>query len=228
MRPTGGGLATGGPGAPPGRRHGAAAGDDPSLHRRCQRVFGGLSVGVRPPDASGPRPRPRRASSTRASRRRPRGGPSPGCPSELVTLTSVRRPPITSIPTKKRPSRAQPRRERSTIRRSSASSRSFAARPPTWRFARVSLSEGTRSSAPSGSPSSEQDALVALAHLGEVALRHRRPRAEARRLLEDREQVPVARAHVEDALAAAPVERLHDHLAAELRRGIAQLGDARA
>ena len=60
----------------------------------------------------------------------------------------------------------------------------------------------------------QQDALVAATHLGQIALRHREARAEARRLLEHREQVPVVAPHVEDALAAAPTEGLHDHLAA--------------
>ena len=123
------------------------------------------------------------------------------------------------MPTKKRPSRASRGAQRSTIRRSRVVERGPRGAPADVEVgARLALGGHAQQRAERLAVE-EQDALVALRTVGQVALRHRPARAEARRLLEDREQVPVVVAHVEDALAAAPVERLHDHLAAELRRG---------
>ena len=48
---------------------------------------------------------------------------------------------------------------------------------------------------------------------------------KTRRLLEDREEVPVVVPDVEDPLPPAPVEGLHDHLAPALGQEIDQLGD---
>ena len=73
-----------------------------------------------------------------------------------------------------------------------ASSRvAFTARPPTWRLARISPSAGTRSRAPRGSPSTRRMRLSPSRTAGQVALGHGPAGAEARRLLEDREQVPI-------------------------------------
>src|SRR5581483_7342222 len=62
----------------------------------------------------------------------------------------------------------------------------------------------------------QDDALVAGPHLGQVALRHHAPAPVVGRELEDRVQVAIALVDVEDAGAAAAVERLDDHLAAEV------------
>jgi len=53
-------------------------------------------------------------------------------------------------------------------------------------------------------------------HFRQVALRHHPAGLESGRLLQDRVQIPVVAAQQEDALAALAVERLHDHLAAQL------------
>ena len=74
-------------------------------------------------------------------------------------------------------------------------------------------------------PVEQQDALVAAADLRQVALRHGPALSETRRLLEDREQVPVVVPDVEDPLAPAPVEGLDDHLAPALGQEVDQLGD---
>ena len=68
----------------------------------------------------------------------------------------------------------------------------------------------------------QQDALVALAHLGQVALGHRPAAAEVGRLLQDRSGVGIALADVEDAEAARGVQRLDHHLAALLGQERAQ------
>ena len=56
--------------------------------------------------------------------------------------------------------------------------------------------------------------LVALARLGEIALRHDQPRFELRHRLENRAEVAILRRRQKHALAAVSVERLDDHLAA--------------
>src|SRR5262249_55239413 len=61
----------------------------------------------------------------------------------------------------------------------------------------------------------DDQALVAVTHGGEVALRHHEARAFDRRHLEERVQVAVGAVDVQDAGAPAAVERLDDHLAAE-------------
>ena len=153
--------------------------DDPSLLRRCQRIFEGLSDGV----ATGaPTRGPRRASRTRASSGCRRGAFISWIPVGLVTLTSVSRPPITSMPTKKSPSRRSRGARRSTIRRSSASRPvAHGAAADVEVGAQLSRSAGTRSSAPSGSPSRSRMRLSPRRDLRQVALRHRPARPEARR-----------------------------------------------
>ncbi len=72
----------------------------------------------------------------------------------------------------------------------------------------------------------QDDPLVALADLRQVALRHRPAAPEAGGLLQQRVEVPVVVADVEDALAALAVEGLHDHLAAELVEEVEEVGQA--
>ena len=66
-----------------------------------------------------------------------------------------------------------------------------------------------------GLPVEQQDALVSPAHVGQVTLDHDAARPEGRRLLEDREEIAIVLARVEDALPAPSVEGLHDHLTTE-------------
>ena len=63
----------------------------------------------------------------------------------------------------------------------------------------------------------EQDSLVALPALGQVALRHHPAVPVVGRDLEDRVGVAVAAAGVEHRRAAVAVQRLYHHLAALLR-----------
>ena len=58
--------------------------------------------------------------------------------------------------------------------------------------------------------------LVALASLGEIALRHDEPRFELRHRLENRAEVAILRGRQEHALATVSVQRLDDHLASLL------------
>ena len=60
----------------------------------------------------------------------------------------------------------------------------------------------------------DDEALVAVANLRDVALAHNRPALEARDRLQNRVEVAVAGVRVKDPFAAMAVERLDDHLAA--------------
>ena len=73
------------------------------------------------------------------------------------------------------------------IARSASSREARSGRPPTWRFDRTSSLRGDAQHRADGLAVDEQDALVAPADVGEVALGHGPARPEGGRLLEDRD-----------------------------------------
>ena len=75
---------------------------------------------------------------------------------------------------------------------------------------RASPSAGTRLMAPTALAVDQDDALVALAHLGHVALHHDRLAVELGEHLQQRVQVLVVRPDVEHAGAAVAEQRLDD------------------
>ncbi len=134
---------------------------------------------------------------------------------------------MTSMPTKKRPSRRRWGRRRSTIWRSAASRAGAGGGAADVEVgARLAL----RGDAQQGGQRLAVDAAGCacrpVAHFRHVALRHRPARPEAGHLLQDREEVAIVVAQVEDALAALAAERLDDHLAAQLGEEVDELGDA--
>ena len=133
---------------------------------------------------------------------------------------------MTSMPTKKRPSRWRWGRRRSMMRRSCSSSEVVRGGAADVEIGSGLALRGNAENGAEGLAVDQQDALVALPHLGDVALRHRPPGTEARHLLEDREEVAIVVTQMEDALAALAAERLHDHLAAELGEEVDELRDA--
>ena len=77
-------------------------------------------------------------------------------PVGLVTLISLRRPSITSMPTKKSPSARSTGASSAQISRSASLRAAASGAPPTARLLRNSPPVGTRFTAPSGSPSTSR------------------------------------------------------------------------
>ncbi len=130
-----------------------------------------------------------------------------------VTLISVRKPSITSMPTNSKP------RSRSAGPIAAQISRSRAVRsvsfgvPPRTMLERRSSGAGTRLTAPANSPSTRMMRLSPCRHRGKKFLHHPLLAEGHREQVVERAEIEVLRRQPEHRLAALAVERLHHDVA---------------
>ena len=130
-----------------------------------------------------------------------------------VTLISVRKPSITSMPTKIRPRFFSSGPMVAQISFSRGESSVASAAPPRTMLERMSFAAGTRLTAPHGCAIDENDALVAAADSGQEFLHHPLLAETGGEQIEQRAVIGVLRQQPEHGRAAMAVQRLHHHFA---------------